>query len=581
MQTKLEADRPLTGLKLELLAHADLPRRGPGRGDNGNVVLSELTVDLLTADDGASSPHRLKIAAARTAFSQKGYDIAQAIDGQEDARGWAISPRMGQDHAAVFVFEADPAGGLQGLTEGVLRIRLSQQYERSPHTIGRFRVSGMMGGDVESLGLPEEIRKLLAIDPQKRVHKHREQLFDYFASLDPDVRKWQAKLDAHDKSAPFKPMMTVRVLQERLESPRQTHVLKRGDFLQPLGPVTSGTLEVLPALEPVSGDAAPTRRDLADWLVSPENPLTPRVTVNQIWSHLFGRGLVKTVNDFGVRGDPPTHPELLDWLASEFIRLGWSRKALLRTILLSRTYRQSSAHRPDLAESDPENLGLYRQNRFRVEGEIVRDLALAVSGRLQRRIGGPSVFPSLPPGIAELSYANNFKWGDSDWNERPDRPHNVAPRDDIHRRGMYTFFKRTAAHPNLMTFDCPDANITCVERRASNTPLQALVTLNNDVFLNAARDLSHRVLTTIDTNDEDRLGWAFRLCAVRPSSHDEREVLLDLLRDARDYYRQHPEDAALLGGVGTGEAGVSPEEFAAWAATNRVLLNLDEFITRE
>ncbi len=580
LTSQLDPEQSLTGLKLEVLSHENLPKRGPGRGDNGNLVLSEITLDLLPDEGSDTPPQRVKFTAARAEFSQMGYDVAQAIDGEENATGWAISPKMGQDHSAVFIVDGQALRDAADQGLRTLQIRLSQQYDRSTHTIGRFRLQRMSGDDVESLGLPENIRKLLAVDPDKRAHKQKEELFNYFAALDPEVQRLQAAVDAHQKQAPFNPMMEVAILKERTDSPRQTHVLKRGDFLQPLGLVEPATLEALPELTSAESGSAPTRLDLARWLVSPENPLVPRVAVNHIWSHLFGRGLVKTVNDFGVRGDLPTHPELLDWLASEFIRLGWSRKALIRTIVLSHTYQQSSAHRPELTDIDPENTLLYRQNRFRVEAEIVRDLALAVSGMLEPRVGGPSVFPSLPPGIAELSYANNFKWGDSDWNTRPDKPHGVAPKDDIHRRGMYTFFKRTAAHPNLMTFDCPDANMTCVERRTSNTPLQALVTLNNDVFLDAARSMTRRVLTQVDTNDGERIDRAFQLCAVRPPENAEREVFLDLLREARDYYRKHDEEAAALAGD-VPMADVSTGELAAWTATTRVLLNLDEFLTRE
>ena len=203
--------------------------------------------------------------------------------------------------------------------------------------------------------------------------------------------------------------------------------------------------------------------------------------VNQLWSHLFGRGIVRTLNDFGVRGERPTHPELLDWLAGELESRGWSRKEMIRLIVTSATYRQSSAVRAEYVESDPLNDTFHRQNRYRVEAEIVRDLALSVAGLLSDKLGGPSVFPPMPADIAELSYANNFKW-------------NESQGEDRYRRGMYTFFKRTAPHPNLMTFDCPDANTTCVERRTSNTPLQALTTLNNETFIEAAQAMARRAL---------------------------------------------------------------------------------------
>ncbi len=273
------------------------------------------------------------------------------------------------------------------------------------------------------------------------------------------------------------------------------------------------------------------------------------------------------MNDFGVRGEKPTHPELLDWLGTEFRdTLGWSRKKLIRLIVTSATYRQASRHRDELFETDPQNLLLARQNRLRAEAEVVRDVSLSVSGLLSRKIGGPSVFPPLPPGVAELSYANNFKW-------------KTSTGEDRYRRGMYTFFKRTAPHPNLVSFDCPDANTTCVQRQASNTPLQALILLNNEVFVDAARSLGRRVLKSELASDAERLNRAFRLCVSRPMTGTESGQFASLLEAARTYYQAHEDDAKKL----VAESGVkdtSIAEVAAWAATCRVMLNMDEFITR-
>jgi hypothetical protein len=301
-------------------------------------------------------------------------------------------------------------------------------------------------------------------------------------------------------------------------------------------------------------------------LVSTNNPLTPRVTVNHIWSRLFGEGLVRTVADFGVRGDRPSHPELLDWLAAIFMEEGWSRKKMIRLIMLSASYRQSSATRPELADIDPQNKLLHRQNRFRVEGEIVRDLHLAASGLLSGKIGGPSVFPPMPEDIASLSYANNFKW-------------TTSTGEDRYRRGMYTFFKRTAPYPDLTTFDCPDANLTNVKRTLSDTPLQALTTLNAEAFAEAARVLAARVLGEHFANDDERLTRAFRLCVSRTPAPKEITALRKLLYDSRAWYEKHPEEIQAAGGKET--AAFTPAEHAAWTATVRVVLNLDEFVTRE
>jgi hypothetical protein len=314
------------------------------------------------------------------------------------------------------------------------------------------------------------------------------------------------------------------------------------------------------------------RLDLARWLVSPENPLTPRVTANHIWRLLFGRGIVRTANDFGVRGEKPTHPELLDWLAADFMsgsgtQRAWSRKAFIRRIVISATYRQASKHRAELRDVDPQNLLLARQNRMRVEGEIVRDISLDVSELLSRRIGGPSVYPPLPPGIAELSYAGNFKWTDSQGEDR-------------YRRGMYTFFKRTSPHPNLITFDCPDANMTCIERQSSNTPLQALTSLNNETFAETARAFARRLLSAEAADDAARLTYAMRLCVARNITPEERVQLQALLNDSKAWYAAHPDQAGQLIGKET-VSGVPSETAAAWISVARVLLNLDEFITRE
>jgi len=313
--------------------------------------------------------------------------------------------------------------------------------------------------------------------------------------------------------------------------------------------------------------------------------------VNHIWARLFGLGLVRTAGDFGVRGEQPSHPELLDWLAARFAgRLQpqshwpqltpWSQKQLIRLILTSATYQQSSAQNSVGQRTDPLNRLLWRQNRLRVEGEIVRDISLQVAGLLTEKIGGPSVFPPLPTGVAELSYANNFRWTES-------------TGEDRYRRGLYTFFKRTAPHPSLTTFDCPDANTTCIERSLSNTPLQALVTLNNEVFSESARGLARRLLTLPSSDTKQQLREGFRICTSRNPSDEELLQLQSLLADFDTEYQQDPAAAAKLSQPPAATATTAPaasaeasdtaaiSRQAALTAVCRVLLNLDEFITRE
>jgi hypothetical protein len=366
---------------------------------------------------------------------------------------------------------------------------------------------------------------------------------------------------------PKSPLLAVRVISQRAKDPRQTHLLTRGDFLQPGDAVTPGVLGVLHPMKVRTAGAPPDRLDLARWIVDPANPLTRRVIVNDIWQHLFGHGLVRTMNDFGVRGERPSHPELLDYLADEFLKVGWSRKKIIKEMVMSAAYRQTSAFRPELADRDPENRLLHRQNRYRVEGEIVRDLALSASGLLSKKIGGPSVFPPMPAAVAAISYANNFKY-------------TASTGEDRYRRGMYTFFKRTAPHPNLMTFDCPDANATCVERNVSNTPLQALVLLNNECFVEASQGLARRMMSERLEDDAARMAMGFRLCVLRPPTALEINDFVRLLQQARTYYRGHLEDAKKLAGGKVNE-GIPVDELAAWTASARAILNMDEFLTRE
>lgn len=553
----------ITGFRLETLADDKLPSKGPGRTPHGNFVLSEF--EVFSADNAKlKNAAPVPLHAAQADFSQNDWPVANAIDGKKEPKnGWAISPKMGADHWATF-----DTGLLTGTgSDAYLKFVLSQPYG-SQHTIGRFRITA-------TTDLPDDVRQILAVAADQRDDAQKQRLLDYYAGCDPETAALARRLAQLERSAPKPPLMTVRVIGERTNDRRTTHILRRGDFLQPGEPVEPAALDILHDLEPAPGQNL-NRLALARWLVSPENPLTPRVAVNHIWSHLFGDGLVRTPYDFGVRGERPTHPELLDWLATEFLRVGWSRKAMIKLIVMSSTYRQASAHRPELAEVDPTNRLLARQNRIRVEAEIIRDLSLAASGLLSRKIGGPSVYPPMPKDVAALSYANNFKW-------------NTSKGEDRYRRGMYTFFKRTAPHPNLTTFDCPDSNTTCVERTNSNTPLQALTTLNNETFVEAAQALARRILSSDRPADVDRLTYAFRLCVARPPTDVELDGFLGLLADCRAWYADHPDQAKQLAGdyavkeiAGNSPADLSPvAESAAWMATTRIMMNLDAFITRE
>jgi hypothetical protein len=327
-----------------------------------------------------------------------------------------------------------------------------------------------------------------------------------------------------------------------VEKIRPTHVHKRGNFQQKGDEVTPGTPTFLPSLG-MRGKTA-DRLDLARWLVDPKHPLTARVAVNHFWQHLFGQGLVSTPENFGLSGQPPSHPELLDWLADEFVRLKWSRKAMLRTIVLSATYRQASAQRPELTKADAGNTLLARQNRFRVEAEIVRDLALASSGLLDRKLGGSSIVPPYPDGLlAQRFQAESLK----------------LPTKEHHRRGIYIHVQRTLTHPMLAVFDVADGNQPCIRRDRSTTPMQALTLLNDPVYTEAAQALGAHLRKTSADRDE-RLQLGFRLCLGRAPNARELGVLAGLVQT---------------------QEKLGAKEEAIWSGVARTILNLDEFITRE
>ena len=342
---------------------------------------------------------------------------------------------------------------------------------------------------------------------------------------------------------------------------RKTYLFHRGDFLQPeteKGVIPPGGIS---SLHPLKSPASnPSRMDLAKWLISRDNPLMARVTTNTIWLHLFGNGLVPSPENFGSQGQSPSHPELLNWLADFFIKKGWSRKELIRKIVTSQTYRQSSKHRLEYASSDPDNRLLHRQNRKRVEAEIIRDLHLSVAGLLNTETGGESQFPPIPADVAAQSFANNFKW-------------NVSKGGNRYRRGMYTFFKRTAPAPNLMTFDCPDSNISITQRNVSNTPLMALTTLQNIVFHEASQALARRIEENPAlTNNQQRIEHLFKLTLSRLPEPKELDIALGLLKENLSHYLDHPDQTLEL-------CGESKPSLAAWTATVRIITNLDESIT--
>lgn len=557
----------IRAIRLEVLPDDSLVEKGPGRAENGNFVLTKFSVESVPAAGGNPVQHKLHKAQAD--FSQQECDVEFAIN-NKNTDYWAVAPQFGQRHVAVFEFE-EPAAIADG---SKLRITLDQKYDRKnmPHNIGRFRLSVTGSADPITLdGLPTDVAAAIAVDRSQRTGAQSKTISDYFRTVDPEWLRLSKAAADHLKKGPKSPETKAQAVSQRSDL-RGTHIHVRGDFLNPGDPVGPSTPAFLPQMKP-RGERS-DRLDLANWLMSADNPLPPRVTVNRVWERIFGRGIVRTVDDFGKQGETPSHPELLDWLAMEFRSRDWSLKHVLRLIVTSATYRQSSTVRTELVAIDPDNVLLARQQRRRIESEVIRDAALAASGLLDARIGGPSVRPPQPAEYANLTYANSVKWTDS-------------RGGDKYRRGLYTFFQRTSPYPMLMTFDSPDSNECCVQRDSSNTPLQALTLWNDPVFFECAQAFGRRIVTEIPsaTNEAEtnrqRAQYAFTVCLTRSPSESELKELLTLHQAERALAQNQQELTIKLCGKSALPAGVLADDLAAWIVVGRTLMNLDEFITRE
>jgi hypothetical protein len=420
---------------------------------------------------------------------------------------------------------------------------------------------------------PEPVRKALATSRAERTPEDEKKIRQYYRERVSETAKTlRAAIDSARKAAQeFEARIPTTMVMASLEKPRETRIRMRGQYDQLGETVQPGA----PAALPPMGDLPPDRLGLARWLVDPRHPLTARVTVNRVWQMFFGTGLVKTPEDFGSQGAWPSHPELLDWLAREFVDTGWDLKRLQRLILTSATYRQSSRVTPEALAADPENTLLARAPRLRLPAEFIRDQALELAGLLHGPLGGASVFPYQPPGLwAELSMRE-----DSDrFSAQVFVPSKGA---DLYRRSMYTFWKRSSPPPQLSTFDAPNRETCTVKRPRTNTPLQALILLNDPTYVEASRKLAERLMQR-PGGDAERVAWAFRLATSRYPTAREHTVLLRILQEQRAHYRSRPDaaEALLSNGDSPTAPGLDRAELAAWTLVASTLLNLDETITR-
>jgi hypothetical protein len=554
-----------TGLRLQTGVDEMFPGNRIARGGT-TFVLTGVEIEAKTG--GRASPVALASAAARE--EGEGHPAMAAVDGRADT-GWAITFGHSREHLAVFRFAAP----VETTADTVLTVRLRHESDQARTTIGKFQLalSRVDEPTWDPNGLPEPVLAALRTPEASRTDAQRQVIAAHFRRVSPDLAERRLEVERlRAERSILAAQVPATLVSEALPTPRPIRILPRGNFLDETGP------EVQPAapgfLPPLRVEGRPTRLHLADWLTAPENPLTPRVFANRMWKLFFGAGLSRTLEDFGARGELPSHPELLDWLAVEFRDgtggQGWNIKHLIRTIVTSSTYRQSSAAGPKQLERDPENRLLARQTPLRLDAEFVRDNALAISGLLVERLGGPSVRPYQPDGYwAPLNF--------------PKREYVTDTGDRLYRRGLYTHWQRTFLHPSLLAFDASSREECTVNRPTSNTPLQALVLLNDPSFVEAARVFAERILRDGGKDLDRRLDWAYRRALARPPTSAERAVLRKLHRGHLARYEADP--AAARAFLQVGQAPVPGDlaapELAAMAAVARTLLNLHETITRD
>jgi hypothetical protein len=551
----------ITGFRLDVLDDKHFAGNGPGASNNGNFVLTEFKVSAALGDQPAQLIHFRRASAD---FEQKDFPVAHAIDGKNDT-GWAIYPQVGRPHTAIF--EPDKPVGTEG--EIALTIVLDHQSIYMQHSIGKFRLS-VTASPHPAAGreLPPNLRAVLAITRAKRSEQQKHEVAAYYRNLAPELADLRAEIARYEKRKADVLKRVPTCLVSISVSPRVVHLLPRGNWLDESGPVVQPALPQSLVPAHLQGSRA-TRLDLAKWIVSRDNPLTARAFTNRLWKLFFGQGLSKILDDLGSQGEWPTHPELLDWLAVEFMDSGWDVKHMVRLLVTSGTYRQSSHPRSELKEADPYNRLVARQTPFRLDAEMVRDSALAISGLLSDKIGGPSVFPYQPPGYWA---ALNF----------PPREWHNDKGEKLYRRGMYTHWQRSFPHPSLLAFDAPSREECTCERARSNIPQQALVLLNDPTYVEAARVFAERIIKEGGTSVDERLTWAFTCALSRNPRPEEMHILAELFaKHAREYSQDVASAQQLLtSGDHPASKNLNTSQLAAWTSVARAILNLHEAITR-
>jgi hypothetical protein len=560
--------------RLDTLTDESLPRKGPGRAGNGNFVLSEFVVHLRSANGETT---QIPLQNPTATYEQTGaaganpygkWSIAAALDGDVKGRnwGWAVMEKVGASHAAVFETASDLS-----LNDGdSIAIGLWQNLDNPQHTIGRFRLSVTTAErpvQVANL-LPAPIEEIVRIPKDQRSDVQRTTLMDYFRGIAPQLEPQRQQLAQIEKSlTELEASMTSTLVTEQV-MPRMVRVLARGNWMDENGEVVNPAFPASLSKSEPPADRRLNRLDLAKWIVEPDNPLTARVLSNRLWKLFFGAGLSKKLDDMGAQGEWPSHPELLDEISQWWIDTGWDVKRWVKIVVMSKTYRQSSAANSEAKEKDPFNRYLGHQSRFRLDAEFVRDNALAISGLLVTQIGGRSVRPYQPPGY--WAYLNF-----------PQREWQNGSGDQLYRRGLYTHWQRQYLHPSLLVFDAPNREECTADRPRSNTPLQSLALLNDPTYVEAARTFAESILRQ-DGNDVARVEYAIHRALSRSVTPEESSVLIGLLEKQRKDYLANAAMAKEVAANGARPAAtdLDPVELAAWTSVARTILNLHETITR-
>ncbi len=570
-ETLVPADR-LGGLRIEVLPDATLAGNGGyGRSGNGNIVVTKIEAEIEPPGDAKAIP--VELVRAEASYEQNGWPASGVLQlkGQK-AKGWAIDGHDPEkrEPRQIAVFPAKPVS-LPENARLVVRIR---QEAFDGHMIGRFRLSfsedepAMLG--VDGSTLPPEVREAIAVESAERSPEHRQAIEKFYREkVDGPIKRAEAARDAAKKSVDsFRNALPSAMVMK--EGPvRDAFLLIRGEYDKQGDKVEAGLPEFLP---PLPEGTKPDRLALANWLVSRDHPLTARVWVNRMWERFFGTALCKTSENLGSQAEYPSHPELLDWLAADFMESGWDMKQFVKLLVTSAVYRQNATVTPEKLDRDPANRLLARAPRIRLPGESVRDAALAASGLLVPTIGGPSVRPWMPDGV----WDETSKYGDL----RGYKPDTGPGR---YRRTMYTIWKRTAAPPTMLLFDAPNREVCIVKRSRTNTPLQALALLNETTFVESAHGLATRMVAEGAATPADRITHGFRLAIGRTPTGSELATLVAGFADDLARFSAEPAAAEKYIAVGmvTKPDDIPAPEFAAYSLAANVILNLDEFVMRE